>query len=270
MFKFRKKDKEVSYQKVPPTKRRGKREKFRKSKNDPFWTFIADVFFFSMIENRFYSMKIKDGKNFKLRNPDYPCIFYAPHSNWWDGLVGYNLCKRFFNKKINIMVEELNRFPILSLVGAFSVDKTSPQQAIKALKYSVEVLKDKEKVIWIFPQGIINPPNARPIEFQTGLTYIAQNSIKEYGGINLCPLAINYAFLREDKPEIIVDVGEPIILTDATQDRHELTKYLENNFTQLCDKQLDNIHKGNVDDYEYIFKQILPWYKRFEKWLKRI
>ena len=55
-----------------------------------------------------------------------------------------------------------------------------------------------------------------------------------------------------------------------SQNRHELTQKLQDEFTQLCDNQLENIHKGNVDDYEYIFKQILPWYKRFEKWLKRI
>jgi len=266
---FKGKKEETSYQKVPPTKQRGKKEKFRKSENNPFWTAVADMFFFSMIEERFYSMKLKDGDNFKLCNPKYPCIFYAPHTNWWDGLVGYNLCRRFFHRKLNIMVEELNRFPILSLVGAFSVNKSSAQQAMKALKYSVEVLKDKQKIIWIFPQGIIKPPNSRPFEFQTGLTYIAQNSVKEYGGINLCPMAVNYTFLREDKPEIIVDMGEPIILEDAFQDRHELTKFLEDNFTKLCDKQLENIHLGNVDDYEYIFKQNLPWYKKFEKWLKR-
>ena len=270
MLWFRKKKHEISYQKEPPTKQRGKKEIFRKSKNDPFWTFIADWFFFGMIENRFYSMKIKGKDNLTNANKDFPCIFYAPHSNWWDGLVGYNLCRRVLNKKINIMVEELNRFPILSLVGAFSVNKSSPQEAMKALKYSVEVLKDKKKVIWIFPQGIINPPNARPFNFQTGLTYIAQNSVKAYGGVNLCPVAVNYTFLREDKPEIIIDFGEPIILTTAEQNRHELTNQLEEKFTNLCDKQLDNIHSGKVDDYEYVFRQILPWYKKFEKWLKRI
>lgn len=29
-----------------------------------------------------------------------------------------------------------------------------------------------------FPQGIIRPPHFRPYKFQTGLTYIAQNAVK--------------------------------------------------------------------------------------------
>ena len=78
------------------------------------------------------------------------------------------------------------------------------------------------------------------------------------------------AFLREDKPEIIVDIGEPITLTQTNGDRHELTQVIEENFTQLCDNQLATIQSGLVDDYEYVFKQRLPWYKKFEKWLKRV
>lgn len=264
------KKKETTYQKVPPTKMRGKKEIFRKAKNDIFWHVVADLFFFTMIENRFHSMKIKNKGNFEKRNPNFATIFYAPHSNWWDGLVGYTLSRKVFKKKMNIMVEELNRFPILSLVGAYSVDKSSAQGSMKALKYTVELLKNNQKIIWIFPQGIIKPPNSRPFDFQTGLAYITQNAIKEHGGINLCPLAVNYTFLREDKPEIIVDVGEPITLFEIKDNRHEFTQKIEENFTKLCDEQFENIKLGNVDDYEYVFKQRLPWHKKFEKWLKRI
>ena len=34
-----------------------------------------------------------------------------------------------------------------------------------------------KKSLWLFPQGIIRPPMFRPIEFQTGLAYIAKNVI---------------------------------------------------------------------------------------------
>lgn len=258
------------YQKEPPTKMRGKKEIFRKGKHVPFWHFIADCFFYTMLENRFYALKLKNKENFKKCDPNYGCIFYAPHSNWWDGILAYNLCRRIFKHKLDLMIEELNRFPILSLIGGFSINKISPQEAMKSLKHSVELLKDNQQILWIFPQGIIKPPNSRPIDFQTGLAYITQKSIQKYGGINLCPVAVDYTFLREDKPEIIVDLGEPITLKDAKFDRHELTRELEEKFTKLCDTQLENIKNGHVDDYEYVFRQRLPWYKKFEKWLKRI
>lgn len=265
-----KQKKEQTYQKKPPTLLRNKKEAFRKAHNNPFWHFIADCFFFTMMENRFFSMKIKNKENYEKRNKNFASIFYAPHSNWWDGLVGYMLSRRVFKQHMNIMVEELNRFPILSQVGAFSVNKKSAQSAMKSLKYSVEILKDKNKFLWIFPQGIIKPPNHRPMEFQTGISYIVQNAIKENGGVNLVPCAVNYTFLREDKPEIIVDIGEPIFIDNADFDRHDFTMKLEQEFTEFSDNQIKIIQDGFVDDYEYVFKQRLPLYKQLEKWLKRI
>ena len=110
----------------------------------------------------------------------------------------------------------------------------------------------------------------RPIEFQTGMAYIAKNVIKKAGGINLIPVAVNYPFLREDKPEVLCEVGEPFVLTDANFDRKELTHMLEKNFEALCDKQFAEITHGDIEDYEYLYKQKLKWYKKLEKRLKKI
>lgn len=141
---------------------------------------------------------------------------------------------------------------------------------MRALQYSVEELCDKTKSLWLFPQGIIRPPMYRPIEFQTGMAYIAKNVIKKAGGINLIPVAVNYPFLREDKPEVLCEVGEPFVLTDANFDRKELTHMLEKNFEALCDKQFAEITHGDIEDYEYLYKQKLKWYKKLEKRLKKI
>ena len=261
---------EQLYSDVPPTKLRNKDEKFRRAKNDPFWLWVADRFFFNMLQNRFFSLEIKNKENFEKRNPNYANILYAPHSNWWDGIVGYNLCRRVFKANIRMMIEELNRFPILSKIGAFPVNKKSAQASMKALQYSVELLTNKDISLWIFPEGIIKPPMHRPIEFQTGLAYIVKNVVKQAGGINLIPVAVNYAFLREDRPEVLCEVGEPITITDANFDRKEFTHSIEKNFEALCDKQFEDIRHGNIEGYEYLYKQKLKWYKKLEKRLKKI
>lgn len=266
-------DREVLYEKIPPTKLRNRKEKFRKAKNNPFWTMIADLFFYKMLENRFYSLRLKNEELFNKRNPEYPCIMYAIHGNWWDGIVGYNMMRRVFKVKPRMMIEEMNRFPIFAKAGAFPINKKSPQEAIKSLKYIVDDLsKDKSLGLWIFPQGIIKPPNFRPIEFQTGLAYIAQGVAKRAGGVNLIPIAVNYVFLREDKPEVVVEVDNPIIFTNevAKRDRHELTQDLQRRYTHHCNKQLHEVSTGNLEGYRYLFKQKLPWYKKLEKKLKKI
>lgn len=272
---MKKEEKEVLYGDIPPTKLRNIKEKFRKPCNSRFWHVIGDLFLYNMLENRFRTMMVSNAESFETKaNHNYPTIFYAPHGNWWDGIVGYNMMRRAFHVKTRMMIEEMNRFPLFCKIGAFPVNKKSAIEAMKSLKFIVDDLaKDPGLGLWIFPQGIIKPPNYRPIEFQTGMAYIAQKTAIKCGGINLVPVAVNYVFLREDRPEVIVKVADPIVLEreEAKKiDRHEYTKKLEHDFTEFCDGQLKDVYTGNLDDYSYLFKRRLHWYRRLEKRLKHI
>ena len=262
--------KEQLYSDIPPTKLRGKDEKFKPAKTNKFWLTIASLFFFNMLQNRFYAFRYTNAENYYERDEKYPTIMYAPHCNWWDGIVLYNITHRICHKEIRLMVEELNRFPILRHGGAFSVCKKSPQSAMQALKYSVDLLSDLRNILCIFPQGIIRPPHYRPIVFQTGLAYIAQNAVKKYGKVNLIPVSVDYCFLRDNRPEVLVKFGKRIELTDGNIDRKELTHMLEQSMTDVCDAHHEEISNGKLDDYNILFKQHLKWYRRIEQRLKRI
>ncbi len=261
---------EQLYSDIPPTKLRNKDEKFKPAKTNKFWLTIASLFFFNMLQNRFYAFRYKNAENYFNRDEKYPTIIFAPHCNWWDGIVLYNISHRICRKEIRLMVEELNRFPLLRRGGAYSVCKKSPQSAMKALKYSVELLKDLRNILFIFPQGIIRPPHYRPIEFQTGLSYIAQNAAKKYGKVNLIPISIEYCFLRDNRPEVLVEFGKRIELTNPNVDRKEFTHLLEQAMNEVCDNQLNDISHGNISDYKILFKQHLKWYRRIEQRLKSI
>lgn len=258
------------YSDIPPTKLRNKDEVFKPAKTSKFWLTIASLFFFNMLQNRFYAFRYKNAENYFRRDEKYPTIIFAPHCNWWDGIVLYNIAHRICHKEIRLMVEELNRFPLLRRGGAYSVCKKSPQSAMKALKYSVELLSDLRNILFIFPQGIIRPPHYRPIEFQTGLAYIAQNAAKKYGKVNLIPISIDYCFLRDNRPEVLVEFGKNIELTDGNVDRKEFTHLLERAMNEVCESQMDDISKGNIGDYKILFKQHLKWYRRIEQRLKSI
>ena len=261
---------EKLYSDIPPTKLRNKREKFKPAKTNKFWLMMASLFFFNMLQNRFYAFRYTGVENYTERDSSAPTILFAPHCNWWDGIVFYNIAHRICHKEIRLMVEELNRFPLLRRGGAYSVNKKSAQSAMQALQYSVDVLSDLRNVLCIFPQGIIRPPHYSPIKFQTGLSYIAQNAVKRYGKVNLIPVSIDYCFFRDNRPEVVVDFGKRIELTDSDIDRKHYTAFLEAKLTETCDEQFNNISQGKVDDYKILFKQHLKWYRRIEQRLKRI
>lgn len=258
------------YSDIPPTKLRNKEEKFTPAKTSRFWLMIASLFFFNMVQNRFYAFRYKGDEG--VLEKGVPTILYAPHSNWWDGSVLYNITHRIFHKEIRLMIEELNRFPLLRRGGAYSVCKKSPQSAMKALQYSVDVVGDLKNMLCIFPQGIIRPPHYRPIVFQTGLAYIAQKSVKKYGKVNLVPVALDYCFFRDNRPEVVVTFGEKLTLTkdNLPADRKELTHLFEKEMVKTCDSQFEDISHGRVEDYKILFKQHLKWYRRIEQRLKRI
>ncbi len=265
---------EQLYSDIPPTKLRNKEEKFKPAKTSRFWLWVASMFFFNMLQNRFFSFRYRGEENYFDAEKDVPTILFAPHCNWWDGIVLYNTTHRIFHKEIRLMVEELNRFPLLRRGGAYSVNKKSPQSAMKALQYSVDVVGDLRNILCIFPQGIIRPPHFRPIEFQTGLAYIAENAVKRYGKVNLIPMAVDYAFFRDNRPEVVVEFGKRIELRQGNEldkmSRKELTHYLEHALTETCDNQFKEISQGDVSKYNILFKQHLKWYRRIEQRLKRI
>ena len=56
------------YCEVPPTKLRKKDERFRPARTSPFWLWVADRFFYGMLENRFYAFRYKGFEKFQKEN----------------------------------------------------------------------------------------------------------------------------------------------------------------------------------------------------------
>ncbi len=259
------------YPEIPPTKQRNREEKFRAAKNIPFWHFVANTVFPLMIKNRFYAAMIKGKENLEKCDKRFATIFYANHTNWWDGLWGYYLVHFVIkNKRFRFMIEEMNRFPLFQYIGCFPINKKSSQSAIKSLNYAVTTLDTPNTAFWIFPQGIIRPPQYRPEIFQSGLAYMADKAIKKFGGINLVPVANSFIFLRQDRPEIVSEFGEPLVLTTLEKDRKAFTVELQTNFEDFLNTHDKTISKGKFEGYHYIYKQKLHWWRAIEQKLKSI
>ena len=208
IFEINKRNKENLYNYIPPSLTWRKKVDFIKAAHSKFWRIPWVIYVSKTLLKRFASIRVKNVEAILDCPNDYPMIFIAQHNNWFDGMLGWYLCDEMLKIKMNIMVEDLAKFPLLSQVGAFSVSKKSPKTILKALNYCVDFLTKKEAVLYMFPQGIINPPNHRPLNFTHGVSYIAQ----KLGKVNIFMVAPKYTYLRQGVAEILVDFSNPIIL----------------------------------------------------------
>ena len=186
---------ENEYNYTQPSLKRHKVDPFIKAEhNHPIWRAIWHFYIKMSLERRFYSIRVKHPEHFDMRDKSAACIFYTQHTCWWDGLIGYCLYTFIFKERTNMMVEDLLSFPLLRYVGAFSIDKKSPKSILRSMQYSVDFLKKERTSLWMFPQGVIKPPNHRPLELQKGIAYLAQKVDK----VNLIPIAMQYPFCVRD------------------------------------------------------------------------
>ena len=255
---------------TPPTVLRNRVEKFRTAKDNPFWHAIAKYVFGKLVKARFHSLMYKGYENLEKRDKTKATIFYVNHSNWWDGIIGYNMVRRVFKGRLRLMIEEMNRFPLFQYIGCFPINKKTAQDAMKSLKYAATTLDKGDIYFWLFAEGIIRPPRNKNKKFQTGIAYLIENAIKQYGGINIAPISVDYSFLRQDKPEVIVEIGEVKTFYEFNENRKEFCAQLSKDFEEFCERQQEDITSGNFSGYRYLFKQKLSWWRDIERRLKNI
>ena len=258
------------YSDTPPTILRNREEKFRTAKDIPFWIWLADIVFPRMVANRFYSLMYKGQENLDNRDKRYATLFYTNHNNWWDGIIGYNIARRIMHGKLRLMIEDMNRFPLFQYIGCFPINKKTAQDAIKSLKYAATTLSSPDINFWLFPQGIVRPPHYRPEVFQSGIAYLIEQAVKNYGGVNLCPVSQIYTFLRQDKPEIIMEFGKVTPYYEFKYDRKEFCKNLAREFEIFCDNHRIQVSSGNFEGYRYLYKDKLSWWRDIERHLRNI
>jgi 1-acyl-sn-glycerol-3-phosphate acyltransferase len=135
-------------------------------------------------------------------------------------------------------------------LGAFSVVREKPREAMQSIRYASEILNDdRSSTLWIFPQGEILPNDLRPLKFYNGLSKI----IKNVKNCETTSLSIRYEFLGEFKPEIFVKIEKPSITsTSETSNSTHLSEILAQRLTVNLDSLNVDVVNQNLDAYKSI------------------
>jgi 1-acyl-sn-glycerol-3-phosphate acyltransferase len=202
----------------------------------------------NLLRRRFNSLRVS---GLASLTESKPSIFFANHSSWWDGLVAFQISQSIKADSFIMMEEkQLKKLFFFRKLGAFSVVRENPREAVKSLNYAINLLKEnRTRTLWIFPQGKILPNDARPIRFYNGISRII-------GNLENCvvsPLAVRYEFLGDYKPDIFVKIGQPETFksADVTKSK-DLTEKFENDLTELLDELKHDVASTKTINYKNI------------------
>lgn len=161
-----------------------------------------------------------------------PMVFYANHSNWWDGLVAFFLSREILHVEPFAMMEEkqLVKYRFFRWIGAFSVDRDSPRRAFQSIQYAQSIFSQKNRALWIYPQGVMRANDVRPLGFQRGIARIAEVSEE----VQFIPVAHRYDFIMEQRPECFTAFGNVVRITSGLKPR-EVVATLEGALTATLD-----------------------------------
>ena len=154
---------------------------------------------------------------------EQPVIAYMNHTAWWDAVVPVHLTHDLFRRELHALMEgeQLRKYPFFRHLGCFGPGDGGLSDARAVLDHASSVLRNGNKpILWIFPQGAILPSRA-PMKFKSGLARIAEavpNAL-------VLPIAARYEFLKSERPECRVRIGEPAMRTE--EDHSRFTRRLE-------------------------------------------
>lgn len=219
------------------------------AKKSVFFEKAFSVYNRNLLKRRFNSLRVS-GLDFLVdRNKDFPLLIYANHSSWWDGLVAFQISRAARLDSFLMMEEkQLRNLRIFRRLGAFSVVREKPRQALKSIDYAASILREKSnRVVWIFPQGEILPNDFRPLVFFKGLAKI----IQKVENCAVVPVAMRFEFSGEFKPDIFVKIKAPEFF-DA--EKFLLTRNATGDFERRLARTLDElkaqIHTQNYKQFE--------------------
>ena len=162
-----------------------------------------------------------------------PLIIYTNHPSWWDPALFILLSRSLLRDRHGYGPMEqhaLDRYGLFRRFGVFGIDTESRRGAARFLDVSTHVLSDPGNALWITAEGAFTDPRLRPVQLRPGLAHLARRTPDAV----LLPLAIEYTFWNERKPEALLRFGEPITAKRG-RDVAAWTTLLEDGLTRTMD-----------------------------------
>lgn len=167
--------------------------------------------------------------------PDRPLIIYTNHPSWWDPALFILVSSTTLRDRTGfgpMEAEALGRYKLFRRLGVYGIDTASRQGAARFMAASLRILAQPGTALWVTAEGRFSDPRSRPVRLRPGIAHLA----RRVPGAVIVPLAIEYAFWNERKPEALVRFGVPVEADEARgRSVADWTTRLEQRLTETMD-----------------------------------
>ena len=164
-------------------------------------------------------------------SPERPLIVYCNHPSWWDPAFAMVMIPRQFAGRAcfgPIEAAMLRRYRFMRRLGLFGVEPGTRAGAATFLQTSRAVLSEPSRMLWVTAQGRFTDPRARPVALRPGVAHL----MASLPGAVALPVALEYPFWDESRPEALARFGRPLEGGGSARDWH---RRLEEGLTEAMD-----------------------------------
>ena len=132
-------------------------------------------------------------------------LVYCNHVGFWDGFLAHAMSRASGWDGYCAMEEQnLDRYRFLRHLGAFSVRRKDPTSALETLRYARGLLRTPGAAVFLFPEGELRPAATDLAPLERGVEVLARAS-----AATCLPVALRYCFLEGERPDVLLEVGQP-------------------------------------------------------------
>ncbi|MEM7428757.1 MAG: lysophospholipid acyltransferase family protein [Pseudomonadota bacterium] len=157
----------------------------------------------------FHGFRIAKGGEPPEISADRGLVVFNNHSSWWDPLVMFYMSRSRYGDRCGfgpIDAEAVQKYKFMLKIGLFPVEQDTARGAVQFLNVSHGLLSHGGTSLWLTPQGEFADARRRPADFKPGIAHLA----RDCANVSFVPMALEYCFWNESKPELLVRFGTPV------------------------------------------------------------
>jgi 1-acyl-sn-glycerol-3-phosphate acyltransferase len=138
-----------------------------------------------------------------------PVMICSNHPSWWDPAVFIAVHHRLFPGREGygpMDAAELERYGFMRRIGVFGVRQDARRGAADFLRPAMAITSLPHTILWVTAQGRFADPRNRPLALRRGAAALMGRS----PDLMVLPLALEYPFWTEKRPEALMMFGRPI------------------------------------------------------------